>query len=85
MNISEQVKKEMAKFQKHLNEMSPERRKAIEQAFMSSESTTTPPEPPMRQMHFGGSYCFDQNRKQVELNGDFSKEDLFRIALTMRD
>jgi hypothetical protein len=40
-------------------------------------------QPLMRRMAFGGDCSFDANRKQVELSGEFSKEDLFRIALTM--
>ena len=80
-----QLKDQLSKFQKYLSEMTPQRQHAIEQAFFYAENSEEPPEPPMRQMSFGGGYCFDQNRKQVELWGEFSKEDLFRIALTLRD
>lgn len=85
MSNEKQIKEQMAKLHKYVAELSPGRRAAIEKAFDFSKDSTEPPEPPMRQMHFGGNYCFDQNRKQVELNGEFSKEDLFRIALTMID
>jgi len=41
-------------------------------------------QPELQQLHFGGDYHFDDNRKQVELHGEFSKKDLLRIAEKLR-
>ena len=69
---------------KILREMTPARRQSLDDAFKTMCATTESVQPPMRAMNFGAEYNFDVNRKQVELHGEFSKEDLFRIALTLR-
>lgn len=70
---------------KALKEMTPERRKAVEEVFSKARNSGDDFEiqPPMRMMNFGGDYTFDENRKQVDLEGTFSKEDLLRIAMVM--
>lgn len=70
---------------KVLGEMSPERRQALEKAFSDMRLSDDPIQPPMRKMGFGGTYFFDENRTQVELDGTFSKHDLMRIALVLND
>ena len=70
-------------FRKALDELTPARRKALEDAFGAMQKTEEAVQPPMRHMHFGGSYDFDEKGKSVYLEGDFSKDDLFRIALTL--
>ena len=69
---------------KIMKEMTPARRQALDDAFKMMVRTPESVQPPMRAMNFGAEYDFDVNRKQVELHGEFSKEDLFRIALTLR-
>ena len=68
---------------KALQEMTPERRSMLSETFKKMRETDEPVQPMMRQMSFGGDYSFDENRKQVELSGDFSKEDLLRIAAVL--
>lgn len=80
----EHTKKYIEKF---INEITPERRKHLDDVFRkmreSLEDGQEFDQPMMRQTSFGGSIIFDENRKQVELEGEFSKEDLIRIALTL--
>lgn len=79
-----QIKNEMEKISKIMDEMTPERRSAIDRAFSNMQRHGDDTEIPMRQLHFGGEYSFDLNRSQVELHGEFSKEDLLRIAMVMK-
>lgn len=76
-------KAHIEKFQKALSEMTPERVDSLSRSFAAMKSQEEYSQPLMRRMAFGGDCSFDANRKQVELSGEFSKEDLFRIALTM--
>lgn len=77
------LKKQREHFAKALSELTPARQEELRFAFAEMRRSDVPVQPPMRQMHFGGEYHFDYDRNHVELNGEFSKEDLFRIALTM--
>lgn len=39
----------------------------------------------VRAMHFGGDYTIDDDRRMVEMSGDFSRADLLKIAAVMID
>jgi len=73
---------EMRKF---MAEMSPARRESLDRSFKIIESGNFEDliQPPMRDTSFGGSVYFSTSRAQVELDGEFSRDDLFRIALVM--
>ena len=79
----ESERKNKDKIKQALSEMTPARRAQLEEAFCQMRTTSEPIQPEMRAMNFGGDYCFDPRRTQVELNGDFSKDDLLRIAFAM--
>lgn len=82
--MNERENKERENLAKYMAELTPARRQAVEQAFnqmLSNDDANI--QPPMRIMQFGGGYYFDSNRKQVDLEGTFTKADLMRIALTM--
>jgi len=68
---------------KALAEMTPARRAMLDAAFSQMNNDLGAVQPEMRMMSFGGDYNFDVNRTQVELNGEFSKDDLLRIAMVM--
>lgn len=63
-----------------IEKMSPERRLHLNQIF---ESARDDDQPMMQQMSYGGEHQFYDNCRQVELNGDFSKKDLIKIAQAM--
>lgn len=77
--MSEYIDKEKQKLEKYFKELTPERQKELKFAFDSNV------EPEMRFMEFGGSHVFDTRGGQVELDGVFSRADLMRIILSMRD
>lgn len=58
-------------------------RKTYLESIFNSEDEYDSPE--MSQLSYGGEYLFSDNCKQVELNGDFSKSDLIKIAQSMQD
>lgn len=77
------LKRQKEQFAKALGELTPARQEELRFAFAEMQRSEEPIQPMMRQLHFGGEYHFDYNRNQVELHGEFSKQDLFRIALAM--
>jgi hypothetical protein len=68
---------------KAISELSPERKRDLNSIFSDMRESEEHLQPMMRQTHFGGECNFDVNRKQVELNGVFSKADLLRIAMIL--
>ena len=78
------VKRQKEHFAKALSELTPAREEELRFTFAEMQRSKEPIQPMMRQMHFGGEHNFDFSGEQVELHGEFSKQDLLRIALTMR-
>ena len=70
---------------KLMAEMSPARLEELHRCFRVIESGDIEDitQPPMQNTSFGGSIYFSTSRAQVELEGEFSRDDLFRIALVM--
>ena len=80
MSINESKSKSLAIAIYELNKtLSPARQQAINDMLEGRTEDL-----PMQQMHYGGYCSFDSDLKIVELEGEFSKDDLLRIAASMR-
>ena len=79
----DKYKKQREKAISEMLKLSPAQRDGI-QSMLRGECDHCPSDF-VKKMNFGGEYTIDHDLKMVEMNGDFSKSDLLKIAAVMID
>ena len=80
-DMNELERENMEKMRQALKEVSPAHLDRINRMMRGEEDAFLP----KRLTHFGGKYDYSHDLRQVELDGNFNKQDLLRIVIKMQD